>query len=573
MAKIKQLNHANEVIYPVTHEDAVFDSDGNSISEKLNFSYNHSQSTHFSGDYNDLENKPFYDNRVFEIGKFEFDGVTEGRVTMTQRVGSYRVNTFVKVADITADEFVAYREALMQGYTCTFYRYDEPYVMESDYVEDITNDIFTTSLVICSTVTIETETISIPSPGVYMINDQGVFTIEFTKSTGELKVIDTKYLKNTSGINIPKGEVYEYTDYSETESEQTCVSEGESEIFNNYANNIATGQYSHAEGDCTVARGKYSHAEGQGTKAVGEASHTEGQETKASGTCSHAEGSNVTASGTCSHAEGEYTVAGGKYSHAEGRSTTSNGESSHSEGLDTSASGACSHAEGQRTEAKGYASHSEGYYTVAAGEYQHVQGKNNIIDNENKYVHIVGNGDYSTKSNAHTLDWDGNAWFAGKISQEATPTEAKDLTTKAYVDEKLSSINAITLNGYSLWVGTSEELDAIEVKDPNTLYFEINDNQYYENEVVPINISDGKLNLINHKYQKCLNMVDGTELVFPEVNGFTEIHLYFSASSDLSLSFPECKWRVEPNIEAGRSYEIIATYNTMEWLVNVIVYS
>ena len=68
-------------------------------------------------------------------------------------------------------------------------------------------------------------------------------------------------------------------------------------------------------------------------------------------------------------------------------------------------------------------------------------------------------------------------------------------------------------------------------------------------------------------------MVDGTEIVFPDVNKFTEIHLYFNGDSNMQLTFPDCKWRVEPSIEEGNFYEIIATYNTMNWLVNVITYS
>ena len=68
-------------------------------------------------------------------------------------------------------------------------------------------------------------------------------------------------------------------------------------------------------------------------------------------------------------------------------------------------------------------------------------------------------------------------------------------------------------------------------------------------------------------------MVDGTSIVFPEVTKFTEIHLYFDAETNLSLNFPDCKWRVEPNIEAGKSYEVICTYNTINWLVNIMVYS
>ena len=143
---------------------------------------------------------------------------------------------------------------------------------------------------------------------------------------------------------------------------------------------------------------------------------------------------------------------------------------------------------------------------------------------------------------------------------------------KNYVDEKLEVVDAISLNGYSIWVGTTEELENI-TKNENTLYFEINDEEEQNTQsVVQVDIVDGVLNLTNDMYQKT-NMVTGTQIVFPEVSGFTEIHLYFDAETDMDLNFPECKWRVDPNIESGKSYEIVATYNTIQWLVNVIVYS
>lgn len=92
------------------------------------------------------------------------------------------------------------------------------------------------------------------------------------------------------------------------------------------------------------------------------------------------------------------------------------GNSSHAEGRNTTASGDYSHAEGYDTTASGEDSHAEGYRTKARGTYQHVQGKFNIEDTNNKYSHIVGNGtNSSSRSNAHTLDWDGNAWFAGTV--------------------------------------------------------------------------------------------------------------------------------------------------------------
>ena len=126
----------------------------------------------------------------------------------------------------------------------------------------------------------------------------------------------------------------------------------------------------------------------------------------------------------------------GTASSAVGDNVTASGDFSHAEGYSGRATGNFSHVEGSFTEALGEDSHAEGYWTIASGDYQHVQGKCNIEDAENKYAHIVGNGkDGDTRSNAHTLDWQGNAWYAGKLSQEGTPTEDKDLVTKKYVDD------------------------------------------------------------------------------------------------------------------------------------------
>lgn len=168
-------------------------------------------------------------------------------------------------------------------------------------------------------------------------------------------------------------------------------------------NTTASGKASHAEGSNTIASGKYSHAEGYNTAARGEQSHAEGGGTKASGISSHAEGSNTTASGSYSHAEGSGTTASGKYSHAEGEGTTASESSSHAEGYDAKALGFCSHV--------------EGLYTIAGGNSSHVQGKYNVVDENHKYAHIVGGGTSNTeRKNIHTLDWDGNAEYAGDVT-------------------------------------------------------------------------------------------------------------------------------------------------------------
>lgn len=158
------------------------------------------------------------------------------------------------------------------------------------------------------------------------------------------------------------------------------------------------------------------------------------------GKYSFSNGNRVTASGDYSHAEGERTMASGEASHAEGNYSTASSNFSHAEGNWSTASGFSSHAEGGSTTASGYYSHAEGYNTKAYSQNQHVQGKYNIEDTKNKYAHIVGNGTDSTKSNAHTLDWNGNAWFAGKLTQEGTPTDDKDLITKKYFDDNKPTV-------------------------------------------------------------------------------------------------------------------------------------
>lgn len=73
-----------------------------------------------------------------------------------------------------------------------------------------------------------------------------------------------------------------------------------------------------------------------------------------------------------------------------------------------------------------------------AGDYQVVHGKNPIPDYYNIYSHIVGNGD-GIPSNAYTLDWDGNAWFAGDVKVGANN---KVLATEEYVDSLIGDIEA-----------------------------------------------------------------------------------------------------------------------------------
>ena len=155
---------------------------------------------------------------------------------------------------------------------------------------------------------------------------------------------------------------------------------------------------------------------------------------------------NNKAIGLYSHAEGHGSVAYGAWCHAEGINTYVSGNGSHAEGQSTIVDGFGSHAEGANTKASGNYIHVEGYNTIASSNYQHVQGKYNVEDTEEKYEHIVGNGTENTPSNAHTLDWDGNAWYQGDVyvgsnSGVIRDEGSKKLATEDFVSEKFNQLS------------------------------------------------------------------------------------------------------------------------------------
>lgn len=163
-------------------------------------------------------------------------------------------------------------------------------------------------------------------------------------------------------------------------------------------------------GDRTASSqiGKYSVAEGLNVTGSGDYSHVEGYGSTASGNHSHAEGYGTTASGVNSHAEGSNTTASQAYAHAEGGGTTASAFGAHAEGSSTVASGSFSHAGGQGT--------------TAAGDHQTAIGKYNVIDPNQEFALIIGNGTANLPGNAFTIDWDGNTNPAGNVEMEANKT-------------------------------------------------------------------------------------------------------------------------------------------------------
>lgn len=151
--------------------------------------------------------------------------------------------------------------------------------------------------------------------------------------------------------------------------------------------------------------------------------------------------------GDSSVAMGINNEASGQGAYSEGYNSVASGIASHAEGYQAKATSAYSHAEGNKSAANAWCTHAEGNNTIANSKSQHVEGEWNVEDptpNETArgtYAHIVGNGTKSGRSNAHTLDWAGNAWYAGDVYVGGTEqSEGKKLAVEPTDSEILEAL-------------------------------------------------------------------------------------------------------------------------------------
>ena len=161
-----------------------------------------------------------------------------------------------------------------------------------------------------------------------------------------------------------------FTNTAESINNRTIGERGtgnNSEIFNSYEGNGKN-----------VASGKYSHTEGDNTRAPGSCSHTENFLTNA-GIESHAEGYGSIASGDSSHAEGYYTSASGIYSHT------------------------------------------HNYYTIAdynsmtaIGNYN-ISNTNEQVNKKKNKLFVIGNGNSSAAEDAFIVTETGDVFISGNL--------------------------------------------------------------------------------------------------------------------------------------------------------------
>lgn len=176
------------------------------------------------------------------------------------------------------------------------------------------------------------------------------------------------------------------------------------------------GQRSIVFGSNVIASGKDTVALGRKAKSIGNYAISIGYNNNVTGDNGIAIGVNSTASSGNSVTIGSGNVSNGWGGIALGGGTASNGNYSL--------------ASGSNTIADGDYSISGGFMTQAVNPFQTVIGSLNIVDETGENLITVGNGDASSdaieRSNAFTLDKNGNAWFSGNVYVGSTSGTDKD---------------------------------------------------------------------------------------------------------------------------------------------------
>ena len=182
-----------------------------------------------------------------------------------------------------------------------------------------------------------------------------------------------------------------------------------------------------------------------------------------------------------SAAFGRLTKALGQYGFAANRETIA-AYCAAAFGHHSKALGFNSFAINASTKAKAKNSFAAGYATEASGEEQAVFGRRNIEDLINEFALIIGNGTSDVnRSNAFTVDWDGNVQCSGRIK-----AGDKDVATTEDIEKYMANTFA-TFKEIPLVAGITSELKIKPLYDVDADAFDVMVNDAALNNKTPIN--------------------------------------------------------------------------------------
>lgn len=180
-----------------------------------------------------------------------------------------------------------------------------------------------------------------------------------------------------------------------------------------------------------------------------------------------------------------------------GNNNTASGYYAFAQGSGNQANGIASHAEGNTTRAWGPYSHAEGSNIIASGSHQHAEGKYNVEDSNSIFQNIAGNGSSSARATMFARDWNGNEYLSGNLFVGCNDftTTANGLTTanagggkvatESYVDTAIANIPSSGGSSYTAGQGISIDNGEIsldfgnEIEDGGFCFTQHYDNKDY----------------------------------------------------------------------------------------------
>ena len=297
---------------------------------------------------------------------------------------------------------------------------------------------------------------------------------------------DVPYTLPTASQTITLGSAPADGSLLEVVYEPYTTSELKAFTYGSRAADSEIGFLSYAEGTEVISSGNSSHAEGYKNESASTGSHAEGQHSKAYSPGSHSEGVQTTAGSLDHiyygpHAEGYHTLAIRDGSHAEGCETEARFRGCHAEGGNTLATGYYSHAEGKNTSATSDYSHSQNKGTIANMYSQTALGQYNVADTEpsssirtgfstlnGNYAVIIGNGTADdARSNALTVDWNGDVEASGSMSL-GTPLAVSSGGTGA--NTAAGALSNLGLNTSSIDLPLNSDVKAYSASSPPQIH-------------------------------------------------------------------------------------------------------
>jgi hypothetical protein len=273
--------------------------------------------------------------------------------------------------------------------------------------------------------------------------------------------------------------------------------------------NIATGEYSHAEGSITKATGDYSHAEGDNTRAIGNYSHAEGQETivLASSQYSHAEGFNTIASANYQHVQGQWNATSSipaAFIVGNGTGNSNRSNLIHAAGNEVQISGSIIFNEGARITPTYYGNTYTGYIDIVAG------GPNGFVElisyNSQSSFSVTDGGIYLQTSASHNWDFNSNGTttipggvtapsFTGSLFGTASYSITSNYATSAGSTTTATNFSVLTTTNAADPIDLTKQVHKlvqgqytlIDGTEGQILYFTLKDNADYTLVNITIN--------------------------------------------------------------------------------------